>query len=153
MSGTLLDAVVRGLTRNIAFSSPEAEDPRMRGRTYAIPFEDVWQASLDLMDGGLRRWEVLESDDQEGIIRGLVHGLGARFTSAVTVRITLDADAQTRVDALSASRVGRYDLGSNARRLRKFFRTLDRTLEEVRGREIETLRVDGTTAARTAGAL
>lgn len=142
MSGSLVDAVVRGFTRNVAFTTPEAEDPRMRGRTYAIPFEDVWQASLYLMDGGLRRWEVHEADDREGIIRGVGGSLMDRFASAVTIRITLDFNAQTRVDALSASRTGRYDLGSNARKIRKFFRALDRALEQTRGQGIETLRVE-----------
>jgi hypothetical protein len=143
VTGSLVDAVVRGLTRNVAFTTPSAEDPRMRGRTYAIPFEDVWQASLHLMDGGLRGWEVHEADDREGIIRGVGGSLIDRFNSAVTIRITLDFNAQTRVDALSASRTGRYDLGSNARKLRKFFRRLDRALEQAKGQEIETLRVEG----------
>ena len=139
----LVDAVVRGLTRNVAFTAATAKDPRLRGRTYAIPFDDVWRASLALVDGGLRRWELLEADDQEGTIRGTARGLvGDRFTSSVTVRVTLDADAQTRVDALSASRSGRGDLGSNARKLRKFFRALDRALEDARGVKIETVRMD-----------
>lgn len=143
MIGETAQGVIRGLTRNVAFTAPDAEDPRLRGRTYAIPFEDVWQASLRLVDGGLRRWELLEADDQEGIIRGVAHGiLFARFTSDVTVRISLDSDAQTRVDALSASRSGRYDLGSNARKLRKLFRALDRALEETRSVKTETVRVD-----------
>jgi hypothetical protein len=141
VSQSLLDAVIRGLTRNIAFTTPNAEDPRMRGRTYAIPFEEVWQASLHLMDGGLWRWNLLEADDQEGIMRGVHRSLLPRFASAVTVRITLDLNAQTRVDALSASRTGRYDLGHNARKLRKFFRALDRALEKERGQKIGPLRV------------
>ena len=130
----LLDKAWLGLTRNVAFTAPAAEDERLRGRTYAIPFEDVWQASLQLMDGGLKRWELLEDDDREGIIRGLAHGRLARFTSAVTIRISLDRDAQTRVDALSASRVGRMDLGVNTRRLHRFFRSLDQAMVEARGR-------------------
>lgn len=144
----IADAVIRGLTRNVAFTSPAAPDPRLRGRTYAIPFEDVWQASLELMGGRLKRWQVLEADDQEGILRGVARGRVERFTSAITIRITLDADAQTRVDALSASRVGRADLGVNARRLSRYFRALDERLEEVRGAAIEQLRLD---APATAG--
>ncbi len=142
MTGGLLAAFVRGLTRNVAFTSPKAEDPRLLGRTYAIPFEEVWQASLDLVGGGLPRWELLESDDQEGIIRGVARGRIGRFTSAITVRITLDRDAQTRVDALAASRVGRADLGSNARRLNRYFRALDRRIEDAHGRTIEAFRLD-----------
>lgn len=147
MSRSLLQALVRGLTRNVAFTSPRSTDPRLRGRTYAIPFEEVWQASMDLVGGGLERWEVLEVDDQEGIIRGVARGRVERFTSAITVRITLDADAQTRVDALSAARVGRADLGVNARRLQRFFTALDDRLEEVRGTGIGALRLDTRTFA------
>ena len=123
-----------GLTRNVAFTAPAAEDERLRGRTYAIPFEDVWQASLQLVGSGLKRWELLEYDDREGIIRGLARGRIQRFTSAVTIRISLDPDAQTRVDALSASRVGRMDLGMNARRLNRFFRALDAAMVDARRR-------------------
>lgn len=150
MSGSLVEALVRGLTRNAAFTSPGAQDPRLRGRTYAIPFEEVWQTSLDLVGGGLKGWKVLEADDEEGIIRGAAHGYLERFTSAITIRITLDADAQTRVDGLSASRVGRADFGVNARRLHRYFTTLDGRLEEGRGAGIAALRLDlPTSAARS----
>jgi hypothetical protein len=145
----LLDAAMRGLTRNVAFTSPGAEDPRLEGRTYAIPFEDVWQASLDLVRGGLRRWEVTEHNDQEGIIRGVARGHLERTTSSITVRITLDPNAQTRVDAMAASRTGRGDLGRNARRLGRFFATLDARLARRRGAGIESLRVDRAATAST----
>lgn len=129
MIRSTVDAFIRGVTRNVAFTSPGAGDPRLLGRTYAIPFEEVWQASVDLVGGGLNRWELIESDDQEGIIRGVARGRLERFTSAVTIRITLDQDAQTRVDAISASRVGRSDLGANARHLHRYFTALDRRME------------------------
>lgn len=128
MSGGLWQSIRVALTRNVAFTAPGAEDARLRGRTYPIPFEDVWQACLRLIGGGLKRWEVLESDDQEGIIRGRVYGRLERSTSTFTVRVILDANAQTRVDGLSASRVGRADFGVNARRLHRFFRALDKAL-------------------------
>lgn len=136
------ESALRGLTRNVAFTTPGADDPRLRGRTYAIPFEDVWQSSLALVDGGLKDWQLLEADDQEGIIRGLARGRTRRFTSAITVRITLDINAQTRVDALAASRVGRADLGRNARRMDRFFSTLDGVLAARRDATIESLRLD-----------
>lgn len=130
MSRELFRKAWLGLTRNVAFTAPAAEDERLRGRTYAIPFEDVWQASLHLVDGGLERWSLLEYDDREGIIRGTARGRLRRSTSSVTIRISLDVDAQTRVDGLSASRVGRMDLGANTRRLHRFFRALDAALKE-----------------------
>ena len=140
MNRELFRKIWLGLTRNVAFTAPAAEDERLRGRTYAIPFEDVWQASLHLIDGGLARWELLEYDDREGIIRGLARGRFPRSTSAITIRVTLDVDAQTRVDGLSASRVGRMDLGANARHLDLFFRSLDTAMVEASSRRRTTLR-------------
>ena len=140
MSRSPIEKLKVALTRNVAFTTPDAGDEHLGGRTYAVPFEHVWQASLRLVGGGLKRWEVTEADDHEGIIRGLAHGLLERHTSAITVRITLDLNAQTRVDAMAASRVGRGDLGRNARRLELFFRSLDRALTAARGHPVQ--RVD-----------
>ena len=70
----------------------------------------------------------MEQDDREGLIRGRVRGRLGLFTSSVTIRISLDPDAQTRVDALSASRTGR--MGANARRIHRFFRALDASMSE-----------------------
>ena len=147
MSRGLWESIRVALTRNVAFTAPAAEDERLRGRTYAIPFEEVWQASLRLIGGGLKHWDILESDDQEGIIRGQVRGRFERTTSSFTVRIILDANAQTRVDGLSASRVGRADFGINARRLHRFFRALDSALSS-RERAGGALRADAARKAR-----
>jgi hypothetical protein len=141
-----------GLTRNVAFTAPSAEDDRLQGRTYAVPFEAVWRASLELVDGGLRGWSLTESDDGEGIIRGQARGGLRRTESAITLRIILDEDAQTRIDGLSASRVGRADLGANARRLGRFFRSLDRALESALDRPIATVRIEpAASSGRRAG--
>lgn len=62
------------------------------------------------------------------MIRAEARSLVLRRTGDVTIRIGLDEDAQTRVDAVSASRGGGADLGTNARRIGRFFRVLDRRL-------------------------
>jgi uncharacterized protein (DUF1499 family) len=124
----------RAVTRNVAFTTPDAEDARLKGRTYAIPFEDVWQVTLNLIENELRFWSLVSADDREGIIRAEVKGRLERLQSAVTIRVGLDPDAQTRVDALAACRTGRADLGVNARRLGRYFREMDRRLEEQRSK-------------------
>jgi uncharacterized protein (DUF1499 family) len=120
-----------GLTQNVAYTTSDAEDARLRGRTYHIPFEDVWQATRYVINRELRRWTLLEEDDQEGILRAEVRGRVRNLASGITIHIVLDRDAQTRVDAISALRVGRADFGVNARRLARFFRHLDRRLEAM----------------------
>lgn len=131
-----MNRLLRGLRTTSAATAPDAEDPALRGRTYAIPFDDVWQAALDLARGGMPGWHLIEADDFDGVIRAGAESRIARFAGDVTIRITLDLDAQTRVDATSTSRDGRADLGANARRLEKFFRALDRALA---GREARAI--------------
>jgi hypothetical protein len=123
--------VVRAFTRTGAETSPESDDPRLLGRTYAVPFETVWQAALRLAGGGLPGWRIRSSDDLAGIINAEAKSRIRRRVSDVKIRISLDPNAQTRIDARSASREGRADLGANARRLHSFFRGLD---EAVAGR-------------------
>jgi len=124
-----MSAAVRGLTGNRAATAPDEADERLRGRTYAIPFEDVWQAALRLA-GRKRGWRVLGSDDLEGVIRAEARTV-LRFTHDVVIHVKLDENAQTRVDLVSASRVGKADFGKNARRVGAFLRALDREVERT----------------------
>jgi hypothetical protein len=107
-------------------TGPAAADPRLRGRTYAIPFEDVWQGALRLVRGKLKRWSLEFADDRDGVVNALVSARPKWLQGVIEVRITLDANAQTRVDASSATPGAFHDFGVNARRLRRFFAALDR---------------------------
>ena len=121
----------RALTRNRAATAPGHPDPRMRGRRYAIPFQEVWEAVGVLAGGDLRGWTLVEADDMAGTVRAEARTPLFRFTDDVEIRVRLDRDAQTRVDLVSASRVGKGDLGANARRIRWVLRRLDRKLDVV----------------------
>jgi hypothetical protein len=110
--------------RGRAASGADAADPRLRSRTYAIPFEDVWQAALRLAGGRLRGWSTVDSDDHEGTITAVSRGLGGAIHDVV-VRIGLDADAQTFVEAEVTARKPGTDFGRAKRRLRRFLCALD----------------------------
>lgn len=77
---------------------------------------------------------MVEADDLAGNVRAEARTPVFRFTDDVEIRVRLDRDAQTRVDLVSASRVGKADLGVNARRIRKFLRRLDGQLGAVPSR-------------------
>jgi hypothetical protein len=117
-----------GLTENQARTHPEHPDPGLRGRTYAIPFARVWEAAFAMASGGLRGWSVSEADEDLGLIRAESSTLIFRFIDDVEINVSLDENAQTRVDMSSSSRRGRGDLGQNARRIKRFFRILDRKI-------------------------
>jgi hypothetical protein len=131
--------------RGFVETVPDAPDRRLRGRTYTVPFEDVWQAALRLTDGGLFRWSRQEADDTEGVILASTKSLAGAIHD-VMIRITLDENGQTRVDASAQARSRLSDFGRSKRRLRRFFRALDRTIARNRR---DARRAAGREAAKT----
>ena len=120
--------IVKGLTRNRVETHPHSQDPRLRGSTYAITFDRVWTSAVQLADGGLHRWRVVETDDAIGVIRAVAVSPLLRRVYDVHVVLSLDKDAQTRVDVLSRTRRGWPDWGGGARLIDRFVRELDATL-------------------------
>lgn len=116
------------MARTSAATDPNAGDPLLRGRTCAVPFEDVWQAALRVVRERLRGWTLDSADDQEGRVLAHVQGFRGWLPGVVEIMITLDPNGQTRVDAQSVSPDQRRDWGANARRLRRFFAALDREI-------------------------
>jgi hypothetical protein len=112
--------------RTSAVTSRSSEDPHLRGRTYAIPFEDVWQGALRVVRERLRGWTLDSADDQEGRIVVHVHTWWKKLNGIVEITITLDENGQTRVDAQAVTPDTARDWGANARRLRGFIKALDR---------------------------
>jgi hypothetical protein len=115
------------ITSGRAQTAPNARDAGLRGGTYAIPFEVVWQASLRLTAGGMRGWTLLSSDDYNGVIEAQARRLGGAIYD-IMIQVRLDENAQTRVDGKATARRPGTDFGSSARLLRRFFRQLDRIL-------------------------
>jgi uncharacterized protein (DUF1499 family) len=121
--------LLTALTSNRAFTDPESEDPRLRGRSYGVPFARVWDAAHEIARQ-TRGWTIVSSDPRAGEIVAEAHTPLWKFTDDVWVRLSLDEDGQTRVDMASASRKGSADLGTNARRIARFLRSLDARLSE-----------------------
>ena len=113
--------ILKGLTEHQAETDPRALDARLRGRTYAIAFESVWQASVGLVSGGLAGWTMVNADDQQG--RRIPPA-----ESDVRIHIGLDRTAQTRVDVHVHSRQKFGDLGRSRRMVTRFLKSLDQRL-------------------------
>lgn len=120
------------LTRNVAETRPDATDPRLRGRAYPIPFARVWEAAVETALA-TRGWVLTGSNAGAGTIDAEARTLLWRFVDDVAIRISLDDKGLTRVDVRSASRVGKADLGANARRIARFLHALDRRLRSDGG--------------------
>ncbi len=120
--------ILAGLRGNHAATNVDAPDPALRGRTYAIPFEAVWQGVVGLAGGGLRGWSIESADDQIGVVKA--HALGGLLRPEIDVRVSvrLDRNAQTRVDLLARARSEGGDLGRSRRLVARFVGQLDQRL-------------------------
>jgi hypothetical protein len=123
-----LSTIWDALTRNGARTDRLSPDAALRGRTYAISFDRVWNAALDLCRGAARGWEITVADDQSGVIQAVTPKRLLGAVADVTVRVTLDENGQTRVDVESTSRDSQRDLGANRKRILRFLPALDRKL-------------------------
>ena len=68
-------------------------------------------------------WTLVDANEAEGRIEATAETGWVRFKDDVVIRIQPERD-QTRVDVRSKSRVGRGDMGVNARRVRDYLASL-----------------------------
>lgn len=120
--------MLMGLKGREAHTDVRANDPDLRGRTYAIPFGAVWDAAVSLADGDLKGWKIVSVDERAGLIVVHVDGRILPCSSRVEISIGLDDNAQTRVDTSARGRTAGVDLGGHAHRIRRLLRFLDRAL-------------------------
>ncbi len=92
-----------------------------------MPFATVWDEIIAMIREH-PRWALIKADEGAGLIHAEAKTLVWRFVDDVRFKLKLDDNALTRLDMWSASRVGRADLGANARRIARFYRELDRRL-------------------------
>ena len=118
----------RWLRPGRARTRADAPDPRLRTRCYAVAFREGWSEVETLVER-FPRWTSTGSDARSGELRAEAQTRVCRFTDDVTVRVHLDDGGLTCVDVESASRIGWYDFGTNARRIRGFLRRLDQQLD------------------------
>lgn len=93
------------------------EYPDIQPQRFNQPFDKVFEvaANAALAMG----WEIRETNRAQGVIEAIATTQIIKFKDDVTVTVTREGDA-TIVNVRSKSRVGKGDLGVNARRIRAF---------------------------------
>ena len=118
----------RALVGSDVRTDPGSPDAALRGRTYAIPFDRVWNVALAIADGGLRGWKLVRSDDVSGVLHAEAESSIGKRISDIRVKVGLDNNGQTRVDAQASERKDSIGFGGNRRRVKRFMETLDQRL-------------------------
>jgi uncharacterized protein (DUF1499 family) len=99
--------------------------PDIQPLTVAAPLAQAFDAAAAAArDMG---WEIVDADRDAGRIEAVATTRLMRFTDVFVVRLREDV-GRVRVDVRSKSRLGRGDLGTNARRIRRFLAALTRSL-------------------------
>ncbi len=114
--------------------------PDLQPRRYPQDPATVFRA-VQTVAAGTRGWRVMSADPIGGRLQAEARVLLTPFTDDVTVTVQ-PAGGGSRVLVRSRSRVGRGDLGVNARRIRAFLRAMDQQLGSHHG-GTETLRHHG----------
>lgn len=95
--------------------------PGIQPLVLAAPRGQVFDAALRAARG--MGWEIVASDGPTGRIEAIDTTRLMRFKDDVVIRLR-EEGAGTRVDVRSKSRLGRGDLGTNARRIRRYLSAL-----------------------------
>jgi uncharacterized protein (DUF1499 family) len=95
--------------------------PNLAPVTVSTPPDQAFDRALVVAQG--KGWEIVDADRSSGRIEATDTTFWFGFKDDVVVRLT-PWGAGTRVDVRSVSRVGRSDVGTNARRIREFLAAL-----------------------------
>jgi len=94
-----------------------AEYPDLRPQTFPQSYEQVFDAAAAV--GRAQGWEVTRENRAHGIVQAVATTRLWHFKDDVTITITHQG-AGAKVSVRSHSRVGKGDLGANAKRIRLF---------------------------------
>jgi uncharacterized protein (DUF1499 family) len=99
--------------------------PDLQPQLFRQPVEQVFDAAAAVARE--MGWDVTEEDRTKGVIQAVATTRLFRFKDDVTVLFGHEGD-QTKVVVRSHSRIGKGDLGANARRIRAFQAALAKRL-------------------------
>jgi uncharacterized protein (DUF1499 family) len=91
--------------------------PEIQPLILHVPPEKAFSQALRAMDA--MGWDIVDASPEEGRLEATDRTFWFGFKDDIVVRITAQGD-DSRVDVRSVSRVGRSDVGTNAKRIRKY---------------------------------
>jgi uncharacterized protein (DUF1499 family) len=99
--------------------------PDIQPQKFNQPPEKVFEAAVETSKA--MGWDLIETDRNQGTVEAVATTRLFRFKDDVTITITREGE-RTVVNVRSHSRIGKGDLGTNARRIRSFQRELAKRL-------------------------
>lgn len=105
----------------IAAREQQRRYPDIKPLIVAAPWEQVFSTAASAAEA--MGWRVIATDPGQGRIEAVATTRWLRFKDDIVVRLSRVAEG-VKIDVRSKSRIGRSDLGANARRIRAFLAIL-----------------------------
>jgi uncharacterized protein (DUF1499 family) len=113
------------------YGGPEIAAQQIRAYPYVkpvvLPLPSDNAFALALAAAKKLGWQIVDANPNEGRIEATDRTFWFGFIDDIVVRVRAEAEG-SRVDVRSLSRVGRSDMGTNARRIEKFMKILGKDL-------------------------
>lgn len=117
---------LKGLTQNWAFLEPDAADPALRSPIFDLP-PDQAMAHVASVAATLPRWAVVHQDPAAGSLHLTFTTPICRFVDDIRLQFEpRDHGQRSIMRGESRSRIGKGDLGQNARNLTMLIDALNR---------------------------
>jgi hypothetical protein len=100
---------------------PASAWPELEGKVLEAPEEEAFERALRIAND--MGWEIVKADAKAGHIEAVATTAWFGFKDDVVIRVRPEK-GMSRVDVRSASRVGKSDLGANARRIKAYMKRL-----------------------------
>lgn len=100
----------------------QAAYPDLRPVQLALPADQAFSQALAAAER--MGWQVVAADEKEGRIEAVATTFFFGFKDDVVIRVREQERGRSVIDVRSASRVGRSDVGANAKRIRRFIALL-----------------------------
>lgn len=113
----IIGLFVPALNINDVTTGATPEYPDLQPQRFAAPGPQVFDDASAVAHA--QGWEVTQEDKATGVIQAVATTPLMHFKDDVTITVSPDGD-QTKVVVRSHSRVGKGDLGANAKRIRLF---------------------------------
>ena len=123
---SIFKRLMRPLVNNDVRTGDSGWYPELEPHRYEADREAVLEAILAVIEAR-DRWEVVDVDRREGVVEAEVRSRIVGFVDDLTVEVEEEGE-KCVVGARSRSRVGKGDLGQNARTIREFLDLLDERL-------------------------
>lgn len=117
----------RGLTVNDVTTGESFAYPDLRAHVYFAEAEAAFEAAVSAIKG-LSGWRLVHAEPESGTLFAEAEARFGGFLSDVIVTVSPLGERHSRVVIRSVSRLGRGDLGENARHIRALQSAMDERL-------------------------